>query len=126
MRRYKRYKKKNRWSSSSGEVKYRKWRYNVFELNKRRCGLSKGYICLNCSKQRKTTRTLHAHHIFSWHIFEAQRYDSKNGIVLCKPCHNKFHTKYGYKSVEDVECILDFLKNKKHKKVIQEYIKINK
>ena len=30
-----RFKKGNRWKSSSGELKYRTWRKMVFELNKR-------------------------------------------------------------------------------------------
>ena len=38
-----RYKKGNRWKSSTKEYQYRRWRKNVFELNKRTKGLSKYY-----------------------------------------------------------------------------------
>ena len=43
------FKSGNRWKSSKSELKYRTWRKNVFELNKRKKGLSKGYVCEKCS-----------------------------------------------------------------------------
>ena len=46
-----RYKKGNRWKSSTKEYQYRRWRKNVFELNKRTKGLSKYYVCLKCDKK---------------------------------------------------------------------------
>ena len=84
-----RFKPGNRWKSSRSEVRYRTWRKNVFELNKRKLGLSRNYVCVKCNKKRKTTRVLHAHHIYSWNKFESKRYDRNNGVVLCKYCHNK-------------------------------------
>ena len=36
-----RFKKGNRWKGSKGQLRYRTWRKNVFELNKRKVGLSK-------------------------------------------------------------------------------------
>ena len=71
-----RFKKGNRWKSSSGELKYRTWRKMVFELNKRKVGLSKYYVCVKCNKKRKTTRVLHAHHIYSWNKFPSGVRDS--------------------------------------------------
>ena len=73
-----RFKKGNRWKGSKGQLRYKTWRKMVFELNKRKVGLSKYYVCVKCNKKRKTTRVLHAHHIFSWDRFESKRYDKYN------------------------------------------------
>ena len=67
-------KKGNRWKSSKSEIKYRTWRKSVFEMNKRRHGLSRNYVCTKCGKKRKTTRVFHAHHIYSWDKFPNKRY----------------------------------------------------
>ncbi len=64
-----RFKKGNRWSKSGkGKLKYITWRKMVFEMNKRKLGLSKKYVCVKCNKKLWTTRALHAHHIYSWKI----------------------------------------------------------
>ncbi len=112
-------KKRNRWRTSGGQVRYKKWRTNVFELNKGKYGLSKHYVCIKCNKKRKTTRVLHAHHIFSWYNYPNLRYSMKNGIVLCKYCHNKFHRKYGYKSTQDPNLLVEYLGVNKAKDVKQ-------
>lgn len=36
------------------------------------------------------------HHLNSWDIFENQRYDIMNGVVLAKHVHKEFHGMYGY------------------------------
>ena len=77
----------NRWKSSRSELRYKTWRKSVFTLNKGKYGLNKYYVCTKCGKKRKTTRVLHAHHIFSWDKFSKHRYDMRNGVVLCKYCH---------------------------------------
>ena len=107
-----RFKKGNRWKSSKGEVRYRTWRKNVFELNKRRLGLSKVYICEKCRKRRKTTMTLHAHHIFSWDKFPKDRYDRNNGVVLCIKCHNAFHRRYKFEALDKPELLDEYLDKK--------------
>ena len=43
-----RFKKGNRWRGSKGELRYKTWRRMVFELNKRKVGLSKHYVCVKC------------------------------------------------------------------------------
>ena len=103
-------KKGNRWKSSASELKYKTWRKNVFELNKRKVGLSKWYVCLKCNLKRKTTRILHAHHIKSWEKFPKQRYNKTNGAVMCKRCHNRFHRKYGFEALEKPELLKEYLK----------------
>ena len=118
-----RFKPGNRWKSSRSELKYRTWRKNVFELNKRKLGLSRNYVCVKCNKKRKTTRVLHAHHIHSWDRFPDKRYNIKNGVVLCIKCHNAFHRKYRFEALEKPKLLLEYLGNNKD---VENYINVNK
>lgn len=113
------FKKGNRWGNSRDKLRYKTWRKNVFELNKRKIGLSKYYVCVKCNKKRKTTRVLHAHHIYSWNKFPDKRYTIKNGVVLCKYCHNGFHYKYKFEALDKPELLLEYLGNNKQ---VKEYI----
>ena len=115
-----RFKSANRWKSSSGKLRYKKWRTSVFKLNKGRVGLSKSYVCEKCNKKRKTTRTLHAHHIYSWKKYPKRRYDIKNGVVLCIYCHHRFHNKYKYDAIEDPNKLNEWIGDNKR---ISNYIK---
>ena len=114
------FKKGNRWKSISGKGRYSKWRKSVFELNYRKYGLSKNYVCVKCDKKRKTTRVLHAHHIYSWNKFPKKRYDRNNGVVLCIKCHNAFHRKYKFEALDKPELLLEYLNNDNN---IKKYIK---
>ena len=118
-----RFKKGNRWRGSKGQVRYKTWRRNVFQLNKGRCGLGRDYVCVKCNKKRKTTRVLHAHHIFSWNKFESKRYDSKNGVVLCIKCHNGFHRKYKYEALDKPDLLVEYLNGNE---AVKSYIRENK
>ena len=113
----------NRWKSSKSEVRYKSWRKSVFELNKARKGTSKYYVCEKCGKRRKTTRVLHAHHIYSWEKFPNRRYTIKNGVVLCKYCHNKFHNTYKFEALDNPKLLSEYIKKDKR---IKEYIKSDK
>ena len=104
-----RFKKGNRWRTSKQEVKYRTWRKLVMELNFRKKGLSKYYVCEKCNIKRKTTRIMHAHHIYSWKKFPSKRYDKSNGVVMCKKCHKKFHKKYKFEALSNPECLTEYL-----------------
>ena len=114
-----RFKKGNRWRGSKGELRYKTWRKMVFQRNKGRVGLSKYYVCVKCKKKRKTTRVLHAHHIYSWKKFQKKRYDSKNGVVMCIKCHNGFHRKYKFDALDNPDLLLEYIKDNKQ---IKEYI----
>ena len=116
------FKKGNRWKSSKSELKYRTWRNMVFELNKRRHGLSRSYKCTKCGKTRKTTRVFHAHHIFSWDKYPKLRYDKSNGVVMCEWCHKKFHKKYSFKALDNPSLLVEYMSDKKIKDKIQEYV----
>ena len=48
----------------------------------------------------------------------------KNGIVLCKYCHNKFHRQYGYKSTEEPKLLVEYLGKSKSTSV-EKYIEQN-
>ena len=113
------FKSGNRWKSSKGQLKYKTWRKLVFEMNKRKVGMSRHYVCLKCNKKRKTTRVLHAHHIYSWDKFEKRRYDKNNGVVLCIKCHNAFHRKYKFEALDKPKLILDYLGDNK---IVKRYI----
>ena len=108
-----RFKKGNRWKSRTSEIRYRTWRKNVFELNKAKRGLSRYYVCEKCSKRRNTTRVLHAHHRKSWDRFPDDRYDRSNGVVMCIPCHNKFHKKYKFEALDKPELLDEYLNRRK-------------
>jgi 5-methylcytosine-specific restriction endonuclease McrA len=118
------FKSGNRWKSSSGKIRYRKWRTGVFQLNKGRKGLSRYYVCEKCGKKRKTTRTLHAHHIYSWEKYPNKRYTIKNGVVLCKWCHNGFHYKYKFEALEKPELLAEWIGKNKNKNIL-DYINRN-
>ena len=66
---------------------------------------------MKCNKKRKTTRVLHAHHIYSWDKFKSKRYDKNNGVVLCWKCHNAFHRKYKFEALEKPKLLLEYLDN---------------
>tara|TARA_Y100000592_G_scaffold11730_1_gene16540 strand:+ start:3566 stop:3916 length:351 start_codon:yes stop_codon:yes gene_type:complete len=104
-----RFKKGNRWRKSSGEVRYKKWRAGVFRLNRGRYGRGREYVCVKCNKRRKTTRVLHAHHIYSWNKYPDKRYTMKNGVVLCIKCHNAFHRKYKFEALDNPGLLLEYI-----------------
>ena len=114
-----RFKKGNRWKGSKGQLRYKTWRKNVFELNKGKYGYQKYYVCVKCNKKRKTTRVLHAHHIYSWNKFPKKRYDKSNGVVMCIKCHNGFHRKYKFEALDKPNLLLDYLNGNR---IIKEYI----
>ena len=103
------YKRGNRWKSPKGKLRYKTWRKLVMELNFRKHGMSRHYVCVKCNKKRKTTRVMHAHHKYSWHKYPEKRYDKTNGVVMCIKCHNRFHRKYGYKAIEDPNCLVEYI-----------------
>ena len=117
-----RFKKGNRWKGSKGELRYKTWRRNVFQLNKGRYGLGRNYVCVKCNKKRKTTRVLHAHHIYSWNKYPKLRYEKKNGVVMCIKCHNGFHRKYKFDALKEPDLLVEYLKGNQ---LVENFIKEN-
>lgn len=62
------------------------WRIKVFEKD--------SYICQACKDDRGGN--LNAHHLDGYNWCKNRRYDIANGTTLCKKCHDKFHSTYGY------------------------------
>ena len=106
------FKKGNRWKTSKEQIRYKSWRKIIFELNKAKSGGGKWYVCEKCDKKRKTTRVLHAHHIYSWDKFPDMQYDRNNGVVLCKYCHDKFHRQYKFEALDKPELLEEYLNKK--------------
>ena len=104
-----RFGKGDRWKTSKSELRYKTWRKNVCELNKRKRGLSKHYVCEKCNKKLKTTRALEAHHRKRWDKFPKDRYSRDNGVVLCWKCHNTFHRKYKFEALTKPELLDEYL-----------------
>lgn len=55
---------------------YKDWRKGVFERD--------NYECVCCDSNRKY---LQSHHIAEFAKYPEQRFDVRNGLTLCKPCH---------------------------------------
>jgi 5-methylcytosine-specific restriction endonuclease McrA len=51
------------------------------------------YTCQLCNK---TGGEIHAHHKDSWDIYIDKRFNTNNGVTLCKNCHMTFHDIYGH------------------------------
>lgn len=59
---------------------YKQWRFSVFLRDNwscRRCGIS--------------DHRMQAHHVRPWAKFPSLRFDVKNGVTVCKPCHRTIH-----------------------------------
>lgn len=68
-------------------------------LNDRRCTLSKavyerdGYRCVRCDSSHTSKISLHAHHIKPWAENPNSRFELKNIVTVCKPCHVWIHSR---------------------------------
>lgn len=61
------------------DPKYKQFRSYVRNRDKHRCQMP------GCN----STKKLKVHHIIKWSDSEALRYNTKNGILLCRKCHDK-------------------------------------
>ena len=66
-----------------GRVEYQEWRKAVYERD--------NYTCQICGDDRGGN--LEAHHVRSFKDFPELRYDTDNGVTLCKACHRELHKK---------------------------------
>ncbi len=65
-------------------AKYLDWRIQVFRRD--------GFRCTICH----TNRRICAHHLESWGDNPGRRFDSNNGLTLCRRHHRRFHNMFGY------------------------------
>jgi len=50
------------------------------------------FVCIVCGKRGDN---LESHHLDAWHWCAEKRFETLNGVTLCKLCHDKFHNKFG-------------------------------
>lgn len=74
------------------------WRESVFKRDN-----------WTCQKCKTRGAYLHPHHIKNFSEYPELRFETSNGITLCKNCHTEFHTIYG-KTENTSEQMSDFLK----------------
>lgn len=80
--------------------KLQKWTDKLFEKNS---------CCAACG----STENLQPHHIYPTHPWEKFHFDVKNGTILCKSCHDSYHSTCFPHSRKTLE---EFCKNKKKSK----------
>jgi len=66
---------------------YRLWRELVFERD--------DWTCKKCLERGVE---LNSHHVFNFSDNEELRFNTDNGVTLCKKCHREFHKIYGIKN----------------------------
>lgn len=66
-----------------------------------------GPACVIC----QSTDRPQAHHIESWKHHKDRRFDTDNGVVLCRKCHDEFHGVYHHKDAGLVE-LMQFMESK--------------
>lgn len=65
----------------NGDWRYINWRIRVFKRD--------DFTCQCC---KKVGGYLEAHHIKKWSDYLELRYETDNGITLCRNCHKKIHS----------------------------------
>ncbi len=71
--------------------RYKTWRISVFERD--------NYTCQRCGCRSGNSKAIYleVHHIKPFGKYQRGRYDTENGITLCKKCHRHAHTLFGNK-----------------------------
>lgn len=75
-----------------GRIEYKQWRDAVYRRD--------DWTCQDCGLRNGNGKAvcLHAHHIKRFSQYPELRLEISNGITLCKPCHERRHTKHGRRS----------------------------
>ena len=65
---------------------YKNWRSSVFQRD--------AYTCRSCGSKNGSGKAiaLEAHHIMPFIDYPLFRWDPQNGLTLCRPCHQNFHS----------------------------------
>ncbi len=78
---------------------YQEWRKLVYKRD--------GWTCQDCGKK---VRDIVAHHVFSFSEFPSLRYETDNGVTLCRPCHKIRHSEIGIKTRFQKQTMLQSIK----------------
>lgn len=71
-----------------GSLEYKLWQDSVKNRD--------GNCCQKCGENRVSK--IMAHHILNFSEWIELRFAIDNGVTFCRPCHKKFHKKYGFKN----------------------------
>lgn len=77
---------------------YKHWRSNILKIDK--------YTCNKCGQ---IGGKLEVHHILNFSEYPDLRFNTDNGITMCKDCHRKFHYIYGNRKNNEKQ-LEEFLK----------------
>ena len=69
--------------------------------------LKRDGVCQCCGK----SEDLEVHHPMPFNQYNSLGADTNNGIVLCKECHSKYHSEYGYKKEANAVTFSLFLRD---------------
>lgn len=84
-----------RFKGNELPTRYKEWRKRVLTRDDKRCQMPG----CNCNANAK----LHVHHIIRWVDDKSLRYNTDNGITLCKKSHDKiFGKEYDFESLFNV------------------------
>lgn len=53
-----------------------------------------GFTCQLCGGKPKRRKSIHAHHIVHFAKNTALRFDTDNGVTLCRLCHRRVHREH--------------------------------
>jgi predicted restriction endonuclease len=89
---------KDRLDRNKSRIQHNEWKRNLLKIHNYKC-----YIC-------GTSEKLVAHHKNGYNWDVENRYNLKNGVILCKYHHDSFHLKYG-KGDNTEQQFLEFYEN---------------
>lgn len=83
------------------------WMNGESRTFKRKIFAEKGRTCICCSQEKKE---MQIHHVNSRNTHSHLIYNKYNVVIMCKDCHQKFHSTYGYGNNNTLQFI-EFLNN---------------
>lgn len=84
-----------------------RWQNTGYKLCRELSLIRDGYRCQKCGR---FGRSLHVHHIKNFAQYPQERISIRNSVVLCGPCHYRFHSLYGNRN-NNLGQLLRFLRN---------------
>jgi hypothetical protein len=101
-------KKNPNWQGGKERLRYERYENSVYKRWRRAVYKRDEFSCQKCHSEGNGTN-LRAHHIQSYKLFPALRFEITNGITLCDKCHTKYHHLVGHKGGVNHESLKFFL-----------------